>query len=211
MTSRGRNTMSHAAMLVALCALALVAGCGFTRSSPVKETYLLDPAAPPAAAKPQPGSLRVGAINVAAPFRGRNFVVRDTELQYESDFYHEFIVPPAPMLADATTRSLGAAKVFASVSRPGAATSADWVLDGFVSALYADMRDAKQTAAVIEVTYYLSRDDGVSSPMWSQTYRKEVPVASSSTSAYVGGLNTALAEILADLARDLASAPLPKS
>ncbi len=205
-----RNPISRAAMLLALGAL--VAGCSFTRPSPVKETYLLDPAVPPPVARAQPGSLRVGAVNVAAPFRGRNFVVRDTEVQYESDFYHEFIVPPGQMFTDATARALVAAKVFANVSRLGAAVSADWVLDGFVSALYADTRNAAQPAAVIEVTYYLSRDDGgASSPLWSRAYRKQVAVASNAPSAYVTALNTALSEILADLARDLAAAPLPKS
>jgi ABC-type uncharacterized transport system auxiliary subunit len=212
MTSCRRNITRRAAAALALGALAVVTGCSFTRSSLVKETYLLDPAAPPTLAKPQPGSLRVGAVNVAAPFRARSFVVRDTELQYESDFYHEFIVSPALMLTDATARALAAAKVFAGVARPGVTAGADWVLDGFVSALYADTRDAKQPVAVIEVTYYLSHDDGgVNSPVWSQAYRKEVPVTSSTTSAYVAGLNTALAEILADLARDLAAVQLPKS
>jgi ABC-type uncharacterized transport system auxiliary subunit len=212
MTSCRRNTTRRAAIALALGALAFVAGCSFTRSSPVKETYLLDPAVPPAVAKPQPGSLRIAAVSVAAPFRARNFVVRDSELQYESDFYHEFIVPPALMFTDATARALAGAKVFATVSRPGVTASADWVLDGFVSALYADMRDAKQPAAVIEVTYYLSRDDGgTSSPVWSQAYRKQVAVTASATSAYVDALNAALSQILADLARDLAAAPLPKS
>jgi cholesterol transport system auxiliary component len=207
-----RPLLRRAAVVLALGTFAFVAGCGFTRQSPVKETYLLDPAVPSPVAKAQTGSLRVGAVNVAAPFRARNFVVRDTELQYESDFYHEFIVPPALMFTDATARSLVAAKVFVNVSRPGVTASADWVLDGFVSALYADTRDAKQPAAVIEVTYYLSRDDGgVSSPVWSQAYRKQIAVASSSTSVYVSALNTALSEILADLARDLAAASLPKS
>ena len=88
-----RSPFRRVAVLLASGALALIAGCGFTRSSPVKETYLLDPAVPPAAAKPQPGSLRVGAVSVAAPFRARNFVVRATELQYESDFYHESSCP----------------------------------------------------------------------------------------------------------------------
>jgi len=209
---RFRQLRRRVAFVLVLGTLAFVAGCGFTRQSPVKETYLLDPAAPQAVAKPQPGSLRVGAVNVAAPFRARNFVVRDSELQYESDFYHEFIVPPSLMVTDATARSLVTAKVFTNVSRPGVTASADWVLDGFVGALYADTRDAKQPAAVIEVTYYLSRDDGgVSSPVWSQAYRKQIAVASSSTSAYVNALNTAFSEILADLARDLAAAPLPKS
>jgi cholesterol transport system auxiliary component len=211
MTSRQRSTVRRVATLVALIALAVATGCSITRPAPVKETFLLDPASPAAVAKGQPGSLRIGVVNVGAPFRGRNFVVRETELKFESDFYHEFFVPPGVIIADATGRALAAAKVFGSVGRPGVAVDADWVLDGFVGALYADARDPAKPAAVIQVTYYLSRDNGgVGAPVWSKAYRKHVPFVSSSTEAYVNTLNTAFSEILAELARDLAAAELPK-
>jgi cholesterol transport system auxiliary component len=210
MTSCQRITVRRAAMTVALAALAFAMGCTFTRPAPVKETYLLEPALPAAAARAQAGSLRVGTVNVGAPFRARSFVVRDSELRYDSDFYREFFVPPGVMVADATARALAAAKVFAHVTRPGVTVDATWVLDGFVGALYADARDPAKPAAVLGVTYYLSRDDGgASAPVWSQGYRKRVTFALSSTGAYVDALNTALSEILAELARDLAAAELP--
>jgi len=208
------DTVRHpgftAALIIALSSMALVAGCSFTRSAPVKDSYLLEPALPEPAAKAQPGSLRMGTVNVGAAFRGRSFVFREAEFKFDSDFYHEFFVPPGVMIADATARALGRAKVFADVTRPGVVVDATWVLDGFVGALYADARDAAKPEAVFQVTYYLSRDDGgASAPVWSKGYVKRVAFSSSNTGAYVGALNTAFTEILAELTRDLAAAQLP--
>jgi cholesterol transport system auxiliary component len=210
MTSRRRSTMQRAAALVALAALVAATGCSITRPSPVKESFLLEPTLPAAAAKPQSGSLRVGTTNVAAPFRPRGFVIRTSDLQYEADFYREFFVPPGVMIADATARALAAARVFAHVARPGVSVDADWVLDAFVGALYADMRDAANPLAVIQITYYLSRDDGgITAPVWSKGYRRQVAFPPSNSGAYVTSLNAAFGEIVAGLASDLAAAQLP--
>jgi hypothetical protein len=62
---------------------------------------------------------------------------------------------------------------------------------------------------VIQVTYYLSRDNGgADAPVWSKAYRREIPFVPG-TLSYVNGLNTGLSEILAELATDLAAAQLP--
>ncbi len=206
-----RHPFSPAILLCALLVALLGAGCSLTRPMPVKQSYLLDPALPPPVAKMQVGTLRVGTVNVGVAFRGRSFVVRDSEFRFDSDFYHEFFVPPGVMIADATAQALSRGKVFSVVTRPGAVTDADWVLDGFVGALNADARDANKPAAVLEITYFLSRDDGgVSSPVWSRAYAKRVAFPVSNTEAYVAALNSALSEILAELARDLAAVQLPK-
>jgi len=204
------NASRSAALILMLAAVVLAAGCSLTRPSPVKQTYLLDPALPAPLAKSQPGTVRIGAVNVAAAFRGRSFVVRDTEFRFDSDFYHEFFVPPGVMLADSTARALARAKVFTVVTRPGVVVDADWVLDGFVGTLHADARDAASPAAVLQVTFYLSRDDGgASAPVWSHAYFKRVAFTGSNTDAYVTALNGALSEVLAELAQDLAAANLP--
>jgi cholesterol transport system auxiliary component len=200
----------RAVLLAALSTLAFAGGCSLTRPSPARQSFLLDPAFPPPVAKAQPGWLRMGIVNVAAPFRSRSFVVRDSDLKFDSDFYHEFFVQPGVMIADATAQALTRSKVFAEVSRPGVMADANWVLDGFVSALYADGRDAARSAAVLEITYYLSRDDGgASAPVWSRAYAKRVPFVPTGTTDYVNALNTAFSEILAELTRDLAAAQLP--
>ena len=193
----------------AFAAAALVAGCALSRPSPVKQSYLIEPATPAAIATPQAASLRVGTVNVAAPFRGRPFVVREGELRYETDFYSEFLVAPAPMLGEATARALGGARVFARVVAPGAPPDADYVLDGFVSALYEDARNAAAPAADIVVTYYLARADNPV-PFWSKEYRQHVPITAASPDAYAAGLSTGFGAIMAELARDLAAVELAR-
>ena len=206
----GRNRSRRVALILALSAAAFVTGCSLTRPAPVKQTYLLDPVFPAPVAKTQTGTLRMGTVNVAAPFRGRSFVVRDSEFQFASDFYHEFFVPPGVMIADATAQALARSKVFTVVTRPGVVVDADWILDGFVGTLHADARDAAKPAAVLEITYFLSRDDGgASAPVWSRAYSRRIAFAVASTDAYVTAQNAALSDILAELARDLAAAPLP--
>jgi cholesterol transport system auxiliary component len=198
--------------LIAALAAGVLAGCTLTRPAPVKQQYLLDPPAPAAAAKSQSTSVRVGAINVAAPFRGRNFVLREADLRYETDYYNEFLVPPATMITELTARALERSKAFVRVVPPGYASEADWVLDGFISALYADERDGKKISAEVAVSYYLFQAGGGSGmPVWTHDYRKQVPVSGATTDGYAAALNAAFGEILTELTRDLAAADLATS
>lgn len=198
---------------VAGCAalVATLAACALTRTSPVKRTFLLEPAAPAAIASPTPVTLRVGIVSVAAPYRGKAFVYRADELKFEADFYSEFFVAPAAMLSEATAKTLASAGVFKRVIPPGAADEGDFVLDGFVAEFYGDVRDPAKPAAVLGITFYLSPANAlVPNVIWSREYRQRVPVAQPSPEALAQAWNSALAAILADLARDLAAAQLPK-
>lgn len=194
----------------ALLVATLLAGCGLTRPPPVKATYLLAPTMPERVAKSQPGALRVGIVNVAGPFRDRSFVVRVSDLRYETDFYHEYVTPPAPMIAEATSRALSRAQVFKHVAAPGTPGQADYVLDGFVSALYADQRNAGACKAVLAISFYLSQADvGSGVPFWSKDYRRDAHCANNSADSFAAALNIDLSEILASLTTDLAAAELP--
>ncbi len=193
---------------IAMLALAL-GGCNtLSRPAPVKNTFLLAPQAPQAVARPKPGTLRVGAINVAAPFRGKQFVYRESELKYVNDFYTEFLVPPASMIHEATARALDRARVFERVVQPGARSDADYTLDGFVEALYGDARNATKPSAELAITYYLTRSDAAS-PFWSKEYRRSVPLAGATPDQYASALSVAFGEILAELAKDLSTVELP--
>lgn len=198
-----------------VCAAALVAlagGCSLSRPAPVKQAFLVAPAPPPAAATPHPATLRVGTVNVAAPFRGRAFVVRETEVKYEANYYAEFLVAPAAMIGEGTARALDAARVFARVVPPGAPPDGEYVLDGFVDALYGDLRAAGRPEAVLSITYYLSRADAPAPvPFWSKQYARRVAIAGAEPREFATALSSAFSEIAAELARDLADAPLPKS
>jgi ABC-type uncharacterized transport system auxiliary subunit len=199
------------ARLALLACIVFVAGCSFTREPPVKKIYLVDAPPPPAAAKAHPAALRVGTVRVSLPYRGRNIVVREGEYRYQNDFYLEFLVPPGPMLTEQTARALAAARVFARVVPPGAYGEADYVLDGFVSEMYADVRGDTKVAAVVDVMYYLRNANSANEvPFWSQEYKQSVTVSGPTTEAYAAAVNSAWGAIFADLAKDLAAATLPK-
>jgi cholesterol transport system auxiliary component len=198
--------------LVALLAVAALASCSLSRTSPVKRTFLLEPAPAAAVAVARPLSVRVGTVSVAAPFRGKAFVYREADLRYDADYYYEFFVAPAAMISEALARSLAASNVFRRVVPFGAtADDGDFVLDGFVSELYGDAREAAKPAAVLAISFYLTPTD-IATPgvVWSKEYRQRVAAAGNGPEALAQAWNTALTAILADLVRDLAAAELPK-
>jgi cholesterol transport system auxiliary component len=198
------NRLPATALAVALAAS--IASCSLTRPTPVKQMFLLEPPAPASAVTPQsPLAARIGTVTVAAPYRDRAFVVREADLRFETDFYHEYVVAPAPMIAEAIANGLAQSGVFAKVIPPGAPPEAELTIDAFVGSLHADNRDAKAPAAELAITFYVSRTDRALAPMWSKSYVKRKPMASVSAEQYVAVQSASLGEILAELSRDLAA------
>jgi cholesterol transport system auxiliary component len=212
MKNRVRCRIPRAVSWLLVPLLVALAGCAsFTRPAPVRQTFLLEAPAPAPVAHPQPAALRVGRVSVAAPFRGKTFVYRTSDLRFENDYYVEFLVPPSAMLTEQTARGLQHAHAFSRVASPGTALDAGWILDGFASALYADMREAAKPAAELDVTYYLTAAGGIEqTPVWTHEYRRRVPMRDASAAAYAEALNKAFAEIVGALANDLAQVQLPK-
>jgi cholesterol transport system auxiliary component len=201
---------SRSSLAALLCVV--LASCSLTRSPPVKETYLLEPAMPAAVARTQPLSVRVAGVNVAAPFRGRQFIYRVNALRYETDYYSEFLVAPGAMLTEQTVRALEAARVFSRVVPPGSGADADVELEGFASALHADAKEVgTPSSAELAITYYAtSHAAGATTPGWSKEYRRQVPLAQQTPAGYAAALNGAFGDILAELTRDLAAADFGK-
>jgi cholesterol transport system auxiliary component len=198
----------RAAITAAL--LVLLSACGFSRPAPVKQTYLLQATAPAqAATTPRPGTLKVGTISVAAPFRGKSLVYRDGDLKYESDFYNEYFVSPSAMLTEGAATWLAAAGIFKEVLPAAANADGNFVLEGFVSELYGDFRDDAKPAAVLTGKFFLIDNRVLSGvPVWQTELKQRVPLSSRSPDALAAGLNTAWAAMLADLSREFAAVKL---
>ncbi|CAG1001038.1 hypothetical protein BURK1_02859 [Burkholderiales bacterium] len=192
------------AFLVAAVA-ATLAGCSITRPSPVKQMYLLEPPAVAAVAQTSPLSARLGTVTVAAPYRERTFVVREADLRFETDFYHEYVVAPAPLIAEAIASALVQSNVFARVIPPGTPPEADLTIDAFVGALYADNRDPKAPGAELAITFYVSRPDRAVAPVWSKAYHRRATLSTVSAATYAAAQSASLGDILGELSRDLAA------
>src|SRR5262249_18461831 len=161
------------------------------------------PGAPPAAAG-RPETLRMANVRVAAAFAGDALVYRMDEVRYTADPYNVFIADPALMLGNRMAQWLDRAGPFQSVVQPDSARGAPYILEATVSELYGDFRQGHPPAAVVTVQFALLDLTGARSKVvLERTIGRRVAVQEVSPDALVRGYGTALAEILAELQKDL--------
>ena len=186
----------------------MAAGCSLKKQSPAKLRYLVEAQRPggPAVSNAQ-GMLRVRNLQIAAPFEGRGFVYRNSDQNYESDFYHEFLIAPQPMLTEQVRQWLSASGRFRAVLDPASKLDSTHSLEGNVTAFYADFREKAAPRVVLQIHFLFVNDLGASPQIaFQKTYRQEIRAKTRSPEALIGAWSSALAEILGDLDRDLAGA-----
>jgi uncharacterized lipoprotein YmbA len=183
----------------------LVTGCSLKQAAPVKATFLLEaPRTAPTRPAAGPMTLRVRPIQVAEPFEGREFVYRKSELNFESDFYHGFLVPPRALVTSQLRRWFESSGLCRAVLDPASKADATHTLEGSVTALYGDYRDTAAPKAVLAVQFVLWHEPGaVPQMVFQREYRQEVPLDGRGAEALAKGWSRALTQILTALEGDL--------
>jgi ABC-type uncharacterized transport system auxiliary subunit len=203
--------------MLLLAALALIPlGC-LSKSYPERQRFVLDagrselPAVEAAAAaqavkgrsqEPGAGSLRVGQIRVSPLFERKRFVYRTGESTLEEDFYNEFYAPPAQILREATFDWMSTSPLFQVVVEDAPYAAADWLLEGRVERLYADLRSeiAPQSVMVIEFSLLRTRTNEAA---FSKRYVAATEIPRRDPSSVVSGWNESLARILSEFEADM--------
>jgi len=203
----GRGTLSSVLPAILLGTLLLVeGGClNLTKSYPEKQFYSLEVPRTSAETHPTIGSvLRVQRFVAAPQFEGRELVYRTGDLQFESDFYHEWFVSPSAVVTQQTHNWLAASGLFQSVLDSNSGLDESLAMEGYISALYGDYRVKTAPKAIMELRVRLiGEGQGRSKILFQQEYRQAITVADESPEALVKGWNDELQSILAALEDDL--------
>ena len=193
---------------VLLAAALFVEGCSLKKSYPAKQSFLVEAHRTGEGRTPAaPAVLRVRNLQIATPFEGRGFVYRNSDLGYQTDFYHEFLVAPRALLTEQTRQWLGASGLFRLVIDPSSKAEATHTLEGNVSALYGDYRISASPKAVLVMEFFVSNDQPASPDIiFHKNYRQEVALENRAPETLAKGWGKALEQILTALEQDLAAA-----
>jgi uncharacterized lipoprotein YmbA len=173
----------------------------------VRETFLL-PALPEAGIQTATSThtLELRQLDAAEPFAGKSFVYRTGNFSYEMDPYAEFMVPPARMLRmPLSTHFRGAGM---DLVDPGSPRRPTRQLEIVLTELYGDFRAGPSPAAVVTVHVTLSETapTAVARVLLDKTYTKRVPAATRTAAVLVAAWNTALTQVLGELAAEVGAA-----
>jgi hypothetical protein len=144
---------------------------------------------------------------VAPVFENRPLVYRTGEASYELDPYAEFLVAPSRQLVQPITAYLRLAGVFRDVSERDSAVKPDHWLEVYVTELYGDFRPNEEPAAVFSMRVLLL--DPTRAPphvLVARDYSRRVAIPQRAAAALVAGWNTALEQIMDEVAADVKAA-----
>lgn len=200
-------------VFLALILLAIAAGCASPLSRPAVERYMYNITAQRAdiASHPQDKTvLKIRPLQISPAYQGKELVYRLGEVEFESDYYNVFFVQPANNLSQQVEQWLGKAGIFSHVVDSTSQVADTHLLEGLVNSLYGDFRDRAHPKAVLEVQFFLLKNNKNEnySVAFSKTYKKAVPFSAGFKDAgvLVTAYNQALAEVLTELEKDLREA-----
>jgi len=182
----------------------MLSGCGQSATAD-RKYYLIDVvrAGKPTAVH-NDATLRVRRFNVDEAYATKQLVYRLDEFQYESDYYHQFLVLPGVMITEETRDWLANSGLFGRVTAVGSRLESTYLLEGNVIALYADFTQKSAPQAVMEIRFFLLvGPDANESVALSETYRASSPLSDKTAEAVVEALSKSLENILARLEADV--------
>jgi len=187
--------------------IAFACGCGTQRAYDYR--YFVLSVDHEAAAPTSAGAevLKIRNFRISDRYNRTELTYRTAEMSIESDYYRRYIVPPESLVTEETRRWLQAGHVFSQVLDATSRATAQFSLEGNVSALYGDFRPELAPGpykAVMEIQFVLIDERKADNTVvFHQSYRSEQPVSRPATDELIQGLNLALKDILTRMESDL--------
>jgi len=200
------KSFNNKALCAAAALLAVFGGCiSLERSYPDKHYFALEVRAPELFGRRfKNDTLQVSNLRISPRYQDRSFLYRISETGFESDFYNQFIAPPAGLISEELRKSLSGTQLFKHVIGQANSQAPSYMLEGVINGIYGDFRNLQAPAAIIDLEFFLTSDlptkPGI---LMQKRYVKSVPVSNRSPDALVKSWDLALEEIFHDLAADL--------
>jgi cholesterol transport system auxiliary component len=190
-----------------LLGVAALGGCSLLPQSPYvqRRDWPLDVRRGSVAAPRRRGRVLLVRSIQAGPgleVRGLQWLQRDGSVHV--DFYEQWAVPPAQAAEDDLRQWLVDAGLFSAVVAPGSRLNADFVLEGELDALVADLNTGVARAALALVL--LDQRPNPTKVLLQKTESAEVKLAGTDPPAIAAGLKAALADALRQAETDVAAA-----
>jgi len=155
--------------------------------------------------------LTIRRFRVSPRYEGKGFVHRIGDLRYDTDFYNEFLIAPEVMIAEEVQKWLAGSGLFQYVTGSSSRIEPTFILEGIVTVLYGDYRDKKAPGAVLEMQFFLVRNDAAQPKIvFGKTYHAETPINKISPEALAEGWNRSLEHILTQFEADLTTYTLQR-
>jgi cholesterol transport system auxiliary component len=148
--------------------------------------------------------LEVRRFEISPSFANREFVYRNGDLSYVSDFYNQFFRPPSSLITEEVRKWLSESGQFKYVVDSSNSVEPNYVLEGNISELYGDFRATNEPKSVLGIQFFLTEETSANPKIvFQNNYRSEVVLSSNSPSELVKGWNEALQKILTALQGDI--------
>jgi ABC-type uncharacterized transport system auxiliary subunit len=187
-----------------------LSGC-LSRPVVVGQSFALQSPPIVSAATKGSGWLTIRSVEVSPLFESKCFVYRTGEDSYERDPHAAFLVPPARCFRMAVRGWLHNSGVFREVLEPGSLVKPDRLLEVYVTELYGDFRKPGRPSSVLSIgLVFLTDDEGSARRVYLQKdYTRSISLKQNTAAELVAGWDKALAEIMAEVVTDLATAGQP--
>ncbi len=187
--------------------IAFACGCGTQRAYDYRYFVLSVDHEAAAGATTRADILKIRNFRISDRYNRTELTYRTAEMSIESDYYRRYIVPPESLVTEETRRWLQAGHVFSQVLDATSRATAQFSLEGNVSALYGDFRPELSPGsykAVMEIQFVLIDERKADNTVvFHQSYRSEQPLSRPATDELIQGLNLALKDILTRMESDL--------
>jgi cholesterol transport system auxiliary component len=186
--------------------IAFACGCGTQRAYDYRY-FVLSVDHEAAGATTRADILKIRNFRISDRYNRTELTYRTGEMSIETDYYRRYIVPPESLVTEETRRWLQAGHLFSQVLDATSRATAQFSLEGNVSALYGDFRPELAPGsykAVVEIQFVLIDERKADNTVvFHQSYRSEQPVARPATDELIKGQNLALKDILTRMEADL--------